>query len=92
MGTPKIPMGVRITKGKELKGGTKIGWPRKGLGRWIYCKYCHKSVTPAYFEEETIHADKRVVDAMITCSECGSGLARLNRDEIEKIKKANNSH
>ena len=91
MAAPKIPMTVKITKGKELDDGTKTGWPRKGLGRWIYCSYCYKHVSPGYFEEEMLFADKLVVQAMITCSACGAGLVRLEPDEIAKIKKANES-
>lgn len=35
----------------------------KGLGRWIYCKYCYKSVKPS------LSGINQVV-----CSECGAGL------------------
>ena len=89
MGDDNRLLEVRISKGKELEDGTKIGWPTKGLGRWIYCKYCYANVTPAYFEEESIYEDESGVDAMITCSDCGAGLVRLEQDEIAKIKKAN---
>jgi len=36
----------------------------KGLGRWIYCKYCYKSVKPS------LSGINQVV-----CSECGAGLS-----------------
>jgi len=35
----------------------------KGYGRWIYCKYCYKSVNP---QLSGVH--------QIVCSVCGSGL------------------
>ena len=92
MAFSKIPMAVEITNGKELDGGTKIGWPRKGLGRWIYCSYCYKNVTPAYFEEKLLFAYKLIVQALLTCSACGAGLVRLEPNEIANIKKANGSH
>lgn len=37
--------------------------PAKGFGRWIYCKYCYKSVKPMLSGIN-----------QIVCSECGSGL------------------
>lgn len=39
--------------------------PKKGLraGRWIYCKYCHKNVTPTLSSAN-----------QICCSECDYGL------------------
>lgn len=40
------------------------------LGRWAYCKYCHKNVIPM------------VGDGIVECSECGYGLAPLD-DVIE---------
>ncbi len=39
----------------------------KGIGRWIYCKYCYKNVQPV---EDT-------AEMLIICSECGYGLRPL---------------
>lgn len=81
---------VTITKGYETEDGTKIGWPTMGLGRWIYCKYCYKSVTPAYFEEEMIMPNsKPITQSMITCSNCGAGLEIIDPKYIAMIKNEN---
>ena len=82
-------MGVRMTRGKEIDGGTKIGWPARGLGRWTWCKYCKKSVIPAYFEEEIVYSDGLVPTAMVSCSVCGHGLKRLEPEDIETVRVAN---
>lgn len=39
------------------------------LGRWVYCKYCYKSVRPQ------LH----LLDGLVRCSECGYGLAPLDK-------------
>jgi hypothetical protein len=47
------------------------GMPK--LGRWAYCKYCHKHVLP-YFS---------FGDDLVQCTECGTGLAPLG--EVIKV-------
>ena len=37
------------------------------LGRWVYCKYCYKNVLPRL----------SLLDGLIQCTECLSGLAPL---------------
>lgn len=38
------------------------------IGRWVYCKYCYKCVLPIVNYDE----------GLVQCSECSSGLARLD--------------
>lgn len=55
-------MGIN-TQGVELK---------LKIGRWVYCKYCYKSVKPIIDDGE----------GLVICSKCGQGLAPL--DEVIK--------
>ena len=40
-----------------------------GAGRWMYCKYCYKTVRPIRLLENVFGET-----AMVVCSECGAGL------------------
>jgi hypothetical protein len=38
------------------------------LSRWVHCKYCYASVLPV----------RNVLENLVTCPRCGSGLAPLD--------------
>jgi hypothetical protein len=40
------------------------------MSRWVYCKYCYKSVVPTILREYGSFG----ATEQVTCSECGAGL------------------
>ncbi len=55
--------GIAYIPGKEPTISVERAWSSKGIGRWIYCKYCYKNVLPMMSGIN-----------QIVCSECGYGL------------------
>lgn len=50
----------------------------RGGGRWVYCKYCYKSVLPFLLTEEWGDGGRQV---LLCCSLCDAGLDLLERAE-----------
>jgi hypothetical protein len=56
---------------------------RVKLGRWWYCKYCYKHVRPVKTYANIPELGGLLLD-LVSCSECGAGLARLKDVEEEE--------
>jgi hypothetical protein len=71
--------GLIADAGDRWIGGHGITCRRlAGTGRWIYCKYCYKSVAPWTLEETVPETG---VWRMVCCGECEAGLTRSERVE-----------
>ena len=57
---------IEMARAKIYELVKKYGRPK--IGRWVYCKYCHKHVLPIVNYDEWL----------VQCSECDYGLAPLD--------------
>lgn len=56
-----------------------------GAGRWVYCKYCYRSVLPLVVDE-SLDGRRQV---MVRCSRCDHGLDILYAENLPGSERAN---
>ena len=73
------PLPLSLVLGDEAKERCwRAQAPSRGLGRWMYCKYCDKNVRPLALIEDERDFAPELPDPQLTrmavCSACGYGL------------------